>query len=50
MYICLVAQLCPTLCNPLDCSTPDSTVHGIFEAKILEWIVSLVSPALPATC
>ena len=33
---------------PLDCSTPDSTVHGISEAKILEWVASLVSPALPA--
>ena len=31
-------QLCPTLCNPIDCSPPGSTVHGIFQARILEWI------------
>ena len=34
----LVTQSCPTLCNPMDCSPPDSSVHGIFQAKILEWI------------
>ena len=27
--ICSVAQLCPTLCNPMDCSPPDSSVHGM---------------------
>ena len=32
-----VDLLCPTLCNPLDCTPPDSSVHGIFQAKILEW-------------
>ena len=31
-------QLCPTLCNPLDCSPPGSSVHGILQAKILEWV------------
>ena len=31
-----VAQLCPTLCNPMDCSLPDSSVHGIFQARVLE--------------
>ena len=35
---CLVAQSCPTLCDPMDCSPPDSTVHGILEARILEWV------------
>ena len=34
----LVAQSCPTLCNPLDCSLPGSSVHGILQARILEWI------------
>ena len=34
----LVAQFCLTLCDPMDCSPPDSSVHGIFQAKILEWI------------
>ena len=32
------SQLCPTLCNLLDCSLPGSSVHGILQAKILEWI------------
>ena len=31
----LVPQLCPTLCNPVDCSLSDSSVHGIFQARIL---------------
>ena len=34
----LVAQLCPTLCDPMDCSLPDSSVHGILQARILEWV------------
>ena len=32
-----VAQLCLTLSDPLDCSPPDSSVHGIFQARVLEW-------------
>ena len=32
-----VAQLCPTLCDPTDCSLPGSSVHGIFQARVLEW-------------
>ena len=35
--LCLVAQSCPTLCNPTDCSPPGSSVHGILQARILEW-------------
>ena len=31
-----VAQLCLTLCNPMDCSSPDSSVYGIFPARILD--------------
>ena len=34
-----VAQLCPTLCDPVDCSQPGSSVRGILQAIILEWIV-----------
>ena len=34
---CEVAQLCPTLCDPMDCSLPGSSIHGIFQAKVLEW-------------
>ena len=33
-----VAQLCPTLCDPMDCSLSGSSVHGIFQARVLEWI------------
>ena len=33
-----VAQLCLTLCNPMDCSLPGSCIHGIFQTRILEWV------------
>ena len=33
-----VAQSCPTLRDPMDCSPPGSSVHGIFQARILEWV------------
>jgi len=43
--IVLVAQSCPTLCNPVDCSPPCSSVHGILQARILEWIaISFSNP------
>ena len=32
-----VAQLCVTLSDPMDCSLPGSSVHGIFQARVLEW-------------
>ena len=32
-----VAQACPTLSDPMDCSLPGSSVHGIFKARVLEW-------------
>ena len=32
-----VAQSCPTLHDPMDCSLPGSSVHGIFQARVLEW-------------
>ena len=32
-----VAQLCQTLSNPMDCSLPGSSIHGIFQARVLEW-------------
>ena len=31
-------QLCPTLCDPMDCSLPGSSVHGILQARVLEWV------------
>ena len=34
----LVSQACPTLCDPMDCSPPGSSVHGILQARILEWV------------
>ena len=33
-----VAQLCPTLSDPMDCSPPGSSIHGIFQARVLEWV------------
>ena len=36
--VCLVAQSCPTLCNHMACSLPGSSVHGILQARILEWV------------
>ena len=32
-----VAQLCPTLSDPMDCSLPGSSIHGILQARVLEW-------------
>ena len=34
----IVAQSCPTLCDPMDCGLPGSSVHGILQAGILEWV------------
>ena len=60
-FFCVCLQSCPTLCNPMDCSSPASFVHGILQARILEWLaishsrgssrprdqtISLMSPAL----
>ena len=36
--VVLVTQLCPTLCNPMDCSPPGSSVHGILQVRTLEWV------------
>ena len=33
-----VTQLCPTLCDPMECNLPDSSVHGISQARVLEWV------------
>ena len=37
-YACSVAQLCLTVCNPMNCIPPGSSVHGIFQARTLEWV------------
>ena len=41
MVVCnvLVTQSCLTLCDPMDCMLPGSSVHGILQARILEWVV-----------
>ena len=42
---CLPTQLYPTLCDAMDCSPPGFSVHGIFQARILEWVTSSFSKA-----
>ena len=37
-YMSEGTQSCPTLCDPMDCSLPDSSVHGILQARVLEWV------------
>ena len=41
--LCLLAQWCPTLCSPMDCSLPGSSVHGFLQTRILEWVAMLSS-------
>ena len=43
----LVAWLKPTVCDPMDCSSPGSSVHGILQARILEWVAIPFSSDLP---
>ena len=38
LYYCSVAQSPPTLCNLMDCSPPGSSVHGVFQVRMLEWV------------
>ena len=49
-----VTQSCPTPSDPMDCSLPDSSVHGIFQARVLEWgaiaFSGLVAPSCPTLC
>ena len=46
-----VAQSCPTLSDPMDCSLPGFSVHGIFQAKVLEWGAIAFSPShILSTC
>jgi len=44
-----VAQSCPTLSDPMDCSLPGFSVHGIFQERILEW-GAIAFSALMSTC
>ena len=45
-----VTQSCPTPCDPMDCSPPGSSVHGIFQARVLEWGAIAFSPCLNEMC
>ena len=45
----LTAQLCLTLCNSMDFSPPGSSVHGILQARILEWVLGF-EPSPRSTC
>ena len=38
MYCCLVTNSCLALCDPIDCSPPGPSVHGIRQARVLEWV------------
>ena len=40
-----VAQSCPTLGDPMDCSLPGSSVHGIFQARVLDWGAIIIASA-----
>ena len=42
-------QSCPTLCDPMDCSLPGSSIHGILQARVLEWGATAFSDSLDST-
>ena len=44
-----VAQSCPTLSDPMDCSLPGSSVHGVFQARVLEWVATAFSDGMKMT-
>ena len=44
---CLVIKSCPTLCDPIDCSQPGPSVHGISQARMLEWFAIFFSRESP---
>ena len=47
--VCSVTQLCRTLCNPMDCRPIGSSVHGILQARILEWVAIMSNLSLKTT-
>ena len=50
MYtVCVCTQSCLTLCSPMDCSLPVSSVHGIFQARVLEWVAIFYSRHIHTT-
>ena len=42
-----IVKSCPILCDPMDCSPPDSSVHGVLHTRILEWVAISFSRFLP---
>ena len=49
--VCVLSlQSCPTLRNPVDCSPPGSSVHGILQAKVLEWVAICLSSHSAGIC
>ena len=47
-FVCSVAQSCLTLFGPMDCTPPGSSVHGILQARILEWVAFTSPEDLPS--
>ena len=47
MCCCLIAESCPTLCDPMDYSLPGSSVHGILQGRMLEWVAISSSRGSP---
>ena len=48
MCVCVsVAQSCPIACDPMDCNPPGSAVHGILQARVLEWVAISFTIQLP---
>ena len=47
--LCLVTRACLSLCNSMDCSSPGSSVHGLLQARTLEWVATVSSRDLPKT-
>ena len=44
-----VTQLCPTLSDPMNCSLPGSSIHGIFQERVLEWVAIAFSKVIMET-
>ena len=49
MHACLVGQFCLTLCDPLNCCPPESSVHGIFQARVLGWVAIFLLQGISPT-
>ena len=47
IHVCMHAQSCLTLCSPMNCSLPGSSVHGISQARRLEWVVIFILQGIP---